>query len=184
MSNHMFFTSDTHFGHANIIKYCDRPFSSVEEMDEVLIQNWNSVVKPDDTVYHLGDVAFYKANEKFNSVINRLNGYKLLVMGNHDSLVQTSHSPFYQIDFRVLEITRDRVLVTCSHFPHLSWAGSHRGAFNLHGHMHSKTPISDKTARRYDVGVDANNYTPVAWEDIKAALDKIPSPKSKRARED
>lgn len=79
----IYFTSDTHFGHAKIIEYCKRPFNSVEHMNEMLIQNWNQVVKPDDTVYHLGDFAM-GSKDKHKGYLDRLNGYKILVRGNHD----------------------------------------------------------------------------------------------------
>jgi calcineurin-like phosphoesterase family protein len=78
-----FFTSDTHFGHANIIKFCDRPFRDVDHMDEQLIGNWNSIVQPEDTVWHLGDVAL-GPRERWASRLGRLNGHIFLVPGNHD----------------------------------------------------------------------------------------------------
>lgn len=81
--DHTFFTSDTHFGHANIIRLCNRPFQNVEEMNEVLIENWNKVVSKDDTVFHLGDFAF-GGSSVWNSIIPRLNGHINLIIGNHD----------------------------------------------------------------------------------------------------
>lgn len=80
---HTFFTSDTHFGHANIIRFCNRPFKNVEEMDEALIENWNQVVSEDDTVFHLGDFAF-GGSSVWKSIIPRLNGHINLIIGNHD----------------------------------------------------------------------------------------------------
>ena len=77
----MFFTGDHHFGHANIIKYCNRPFNSVEEMDEMLIDEWNYVVNPDDIVYHLGDIAF--SMNELDKIIRRLNGTIYIIPGNH-----------------------------------------------------------------------------------------------------
>jgi calcineurin-like phosphoesterase family protein len=79
----VFFTSDTHFGHTNILKYCDRPFSSTEEMDEEIIRCWNSVVKPDNIVFHLGDFAFGTIAQ-WETYRNRLNGHIHLILGNHD----------------------------------------------------------------------------------------------------
>ena len=81
--NKVYFTSDTHFGHENIIKWCRRPYSSVEEMNEKLIENWNSVVGPDDIVFHLGDFAF-GGSGLWKEVLSRLNGKKYLIIGNHD----------------------------------------------------------------------------------------------------
>lgn len=78
-----FYTSDTHFGHERILELCERPFSDVTRMNEALIERWNNVVQPEDTVYHLGDVALGKIAESL-PLISRLNGYKILVLGNHD----------------------------------------------------------------------------------------------------
>ena len=82
-AEHLFFTSDSHFNHENIIRFCKRPFKDTKEMDEALINNWNNVVGQDDTVFHLGDFAF-GGSELWNGVLNQLNGHKILIVGNHD----------------------------------------------------------------------------------------------------
>ena len=79
----IYFIADTHFNHENIIKYCNRPFKNTYKMNEYIIQKWNSVVKKDDTVYHLGDVGFGSLQE-VKSLVERLNGTKILIKGNHD----------------------------------------------------------------------------------------------------
>src|SRR5687767_6005129 len=79
-----FFTSDTHWGHKNIIKFCSRPYASVEEMDEAMITNWNDRVRPGDTVYHLGDFTFYRREDQQRRIIDSLNGNIKLILGNHD----------------------------------------------------------------------------------------------------
>ncbi len=79
----IFVTSNTHFNHKNIIKYCHRPFKDVEEMNEAIISNWNNSVTNDDIIYHLGDFCF-GAKEELKQIFNRLNGQKYLIMGNHD----------------------------------------------------------------------------------------------------
>lgn len=84
--DHVFFTSDTHFGHANIIRFCKRPFENVEEMNEVLIENWNKVVSDDDTVFHLGDFAFGGSNV-WKEIIPRLKGHINLIIGNHEIML-------------------------------------------------------------------------------------------------
>jgi calcineurin-like phosphoesterase family protein len=88
----IFFTSDLHFGHANIIQYCNRPFNSVEHMNGVLMSNWNSVVTEDDKVIVLGDFAMGKISETL-PVAERLNGMKFLVPGNHDRCFGGTYSP-------------------------------------------------------------------------------------------
>ena len=79
----IYFISDTHFYHSNIIKYCDRPFKDTNEMNETIINNWNSIVKNNDTIYHLGDFCL-STNDEIKSIFNKLNGNKILIRGNHD----------------------------------------------------------------------------------------------------
>ena len=87
----IFVTSDTHFSHVNIIKYCNRPYASVEEMNNALIDNWNSVVKNDDLVIHLGDFALGRTIQDIKKHLDKLNGNKILILGNHDSLSQDDY---------------------------------------------------------------------------------------------
>lgn len=179
-----YFTSDLHFGHENIIKYCNRPFSNAAEMDEVLISNWNSTVNPEDEVYIIGDVFFCHA-ARAHEILDQLNGKLVLLLGNHDEVI-ANHGHLKR-RFRILpelhfERYGDRHIQMC-HYPMLSWNMSFHGSFMLHGHVHSNTP-TDSENRRYDVGVDANGYRPVEWARIKSTLDSIPSPKQQvRAKE-
>ncbi len=130
----IFFTSDTHFGHANIIKYCNRPFESVNQMDEVLINNWNSVVRPDDEVYHLGDFSF--ADPK--KYVYRLNGKIHLIKGNHDyrrkdRLFLEAGIVWVKDLFELKKV--DPNIVLC-HYAMRVWPKSHYGAWQLYGHSH------------------------------------------------
>jgi len=95
----MFFTADSHFGHANIIKYCNRPFNSVDEMDETMVRRWNSVVEPSDVVYHLGDFALCK-NGYAKNILNCLNGKIYLCRGSHDKTVLKGGLSKYFEDIR------------------------------------------------------------------------------------
>ena len=177
----IFFTSDTHFGHSKIIDYCKRPFSSIEEHDKALIQNWNNVVGQDDTVFHLGDFAY--GNSQFiANIIKQLNGNIILIKGNHDlrNMNPTLYNMFSDVVYQA-RILIDKQTVYLNHFPFLCFD---HGDINLYkdnysiqlfGHVHSGPLTSSKDVSRlnilfptqYDVGVDNNNYTPISWTDIK-----------------
>lgn len=162
MTNKVFITSDTHFEHANIIKYCSRPFKTIQEMNEKFIENWNSVVSQQDSVYVLGDFCFSRYPELY---FNKLNGQKFLIVGNHDSR-ETKHLPWgfvketYMLRYAQYEIW-------LSHYPHRSWPKSFHGALHFFGHAHGSMPPFGKSC---DVGVDCWNYTPTNIEKI---IDKL-----------
>ena len=177
----IFFTSDTHFGHSKIIDYCKRPFSSIEEHDKALIQNWNNVVGQDDTVFHLGDFAY--GNSQFiANIIKQLNGNIILIKGNHDlrNMNPTLYNIFSDVVYQA-RILIDKQTVYLNHFPFLCFD---HGDINLYkdnysiqlfGHVHSGPLTSSEDVNRlnilfptqYDVGVDNNNYTPISWADVK-----------------
>ncbi len=171
-----FFTSDTHFGHANIIKYCNRPFSNIREHDEELIRRWNSVVTNTDTVYHLGDFSFVNAS----SIIEKLNFAQLVfIYGNHDKQMQhfmTAHAltrgpkrPMFAKSF--LEQKIDGINFTFCHYALRVWNKSHHGAYHLYGHSHGTLP-DDPNSLSFDVGVDCHNYTPISLEEVKRIMAK------------
>jgi calcineurin-like phosphoesterase family protein len=147
--NAPFFTSDTHFGHAYAAAV--RGFTSVDAMDAMLIECWNDKVRPTDTVYHLGDFSF--ANRaRAGEVFGLLHGRKHLVVGNHDSKA-VQQLPWETVgDLRTVR-WEGRKLILC-HFPMLSWAGAHKGAWHLHGHSHGNLRAAPTT--RFDVGVDTS----------------------------
>lgn len=172
----IWFTSDLHFGHKNIMKFCNRPWETVEEMDKALINNWNSVVGKNDIVFDLGDFA---SNNKWKYILNQLNGHHYLILGNHD----VSRYPgdktmelFERVEHQMIVKIDDRY-VYLNHYPYLCYGGSWRGPENavyaLHGHL-LKTENSGKDFERmsntfpyqYDVGVDFNNYKPISWEKV------------------
>lgn len=177
----IFFTSDTHFGHSKIIDYCKRPFSSIEEHDKALIQNWNNTVGQDDTVFHLGDFAY--GNSQFiANIIKQLNGNIILIKGNHDlrNMNPTLYNIFSDVVYQA-RILIDKQTVYLNHFPFLCFD---HGDINLYkdnysiqlfGHVHSGPLTSSEDVNRlnilfptqYDVGVDNNNYTPISWTDVK-----------------
>lgn len=179
----IFFTSDTHFWHDNIIKYCNRPFASSEEMNETIIKNWNAVVKPNDIVFHLGDFCFCSA-EKFNEIFDRLNGRIYLIIGNHDwkNLKAGMFKKFEGV-YQQMAIRINKRHIYLNHFPFLCYSGSWRGVdatWQLFGHVHSSAAnaggldnqrLVNLFPTQYDVGVDNNNYTPVSFEQVSKIIE-------------
>ena len=159
-------TSDTHFGHENIIKYCDRPFSCAKEMDEKIRDNWNSIVKPQDKVYHLGDVYFngsYKESpEYWTEFFRSLNGKKRLILGNHDNGKDQVLQKSFQEIYMWRAFGEKRLLLT--HVPiHQSSIVERWCDLNVHGHIHN----TDSPEGPYkNVCVEKTNYTPINIEDL------------------
>jgi len=155
-------TSDTHFGHSNIIKYCNRPFSSVEEMDEALIQNWNSVVKPGDKVYHLGDV-FMNRNDRASYIMSRLNGRKRLIVGNHDDIPWLAKGGWFE-KVMLWKVWENNLLFT--HVP-VHEDSIHKrirdDGLNVHGHIHEK---KSPHGPYKNVCVEQTNYTPIHIDEL------------------
>jgi len=152
----IWFTSDTHFGHANIIRFCDRPFKDVQEMNETLISNWNKCVKPNDEVYHMGDFSFEKDPA---ATAARLNGRKHLIKGNHDKWrhIEALNPFFVWIkDYFSLKVGRQKFILF--HYPIRNWHHSYKGTIHLFGHSHGGT---EDLGRSTDVGVDCWDYKPV-----------------------
>ena len=174
----VFFTSDTHFGHKNIIKYCNRPFSDIDEMNKVLIDNWNKVVSEGDIVFHLGDFAF-GGFPLWESIRSRLNGSIYLIRGNHDFKQNLQNKERLERMFEKvvsqMQISVESQTIILNHYPFLCYNGSYdNSVWNLHGHVHSGLKCSGKDIERliyrfpgqYDVGVDNNNYYPISWKQI------------------
>lgn len=197
----IFFTSDHHFGHANIIKYCDRPYDNVNEMNEDLIKRWNGAVGPSDLVYYLGD--FSMTLGAVERITPRLNGRKILIAGNHDHIhpyhgksrkpeVLAANTKIYEDAGwtiaplnMALWIEEGQVVVTLCHFPYASAPDpSYKDKYTkyrpedvsqwlLCGHRHLRSQ-EHLDRRIIDVGVDANNYTPISLEYV---LELIRSPR-------
>ena len=176
----MFFTSDTHFNHANIIGFCSRPFKNVEEMDETMIANWNRVVGENDIVFHLGDFCM-GGSAKWTNVLNRLNGKIYLIIGNHDmkNLKQSCSDRFEKVAMQMyIEVDKQKIYL--NHCPFLCYGGAYRDTWQLFGHVHTNKNNTGIDAPRlemlfptqYDVGVDNNNFTPVSFEQVKAIIQK------------
>lgn len=175
----VFFISDTHFRHKNIIKYCNRPFKTVRDMDSTLIKNWNSVVGPDDVVFHGGDFCF-GSKSSWAYLCDALNGVKYLAAGNHDGNITPDKFVDVQHMFNIRiigdeEIASDGQRITVCHYPMISWYQSHRGSIQLYGHVHGG--LSNKgemktTPNQLDVGVDVHDFTPISYEQVKTIITK------------
>lgn len=174
-----FYIADTHFGHRNIIRYDNRPFFTVEEMNKTLIDRWNEVVGIEDTVYILGDFSWY-GESKTIEILGKLTGRKTLIKGNHDKV-----SPgFYQLFTGVcdyLEITDNGTHVVLNHYPLVFWNGQFRDSVHLYGHVHNShqwncceswkkelQQLQDIPMRMFNVGcmMDYMNYTPRTFQEI------------------
>ena len=156
----VFFTADTHFGDHRVLNIRPRPFASKAEMDVALVANWNAVVGPADTVWHLGDVA--RRLDQVAPLLERLHGTKHLVTGNNDA-PGMADVPGWASVTAYAEMTLDGHALVLCHYPFRSWNGQHRGALNLHGHSHGRLK---PMPRQHDVGVDARNWQPVTLPDV------------------
>lgn len=130
-----FYISDTHFGHQNIIRYDNRPFSTVEEMDRTLIERWNNIVSDKDMVYILGDFSWYN-EKKTIEILDRLCGHKILVKGNHDR-VSPKIAKIFGVVCDYIEITDGKEKVVMSHYPTPFWNGQFNDTVHLYGHVHN-----------------------------------------------
>lgn len=182
----IWFTSDTHFGHQNILRFCERPFVSIEEMDNTIIERWNLKVGKDDIVFHLGDFAF-ATNKRWQELISLLNGKIYLILGNHDITRWPgtyTMQLFDRVENQMMLKIDNKYKVYLNHFPFLCYDGTYRNpedcTIQLHGHVHERVGGIGKDDQRlqyrfpyqYDVGVDNNNFYPVSWEEILKIIHK------------
>lgn len=183
MSNHatkrIFFTSDIHFGHTNVIKYCNRPFETAEVMDKEIVRRWNQKVSPRDDVYILGDVGLCPT-DYLCKVLSQLNGNLFLVAGNHDKGHRKNdhfRKQFAWIkDLYTLKVQDDdapqgiRRIELC-HYSMRAWNKHGYGSWMLYGHSHGTLP-DDPHALSIDVGMDCHDFAPISYEEIKDIMSK------------
>jgi len=197
--NNIYFTSDTHWGHRNILKYVPRlqflntyetqiinsqdkeaidelyiSDESINRMDEAMIERWNSVVQRSDRVYHLGDI-FICDPDRAQRILNRLNGEIHLIQGNHDrtaKLMKHSFASFNkmnEIKITDRDAQRGERRIVLCHYAMRVWNKSHHGAYHLYGHSHGSLP-DDPNSLSFDCGVDCHNYTPISYEEVKQIM--------------
>ena len=196
----IWFTSDVHFGHKSILKFCPKARLGedvskhveqlhndtthpdykkrheihqeyVRQMDKLLIERWNETVTDDDTIYCLGDFSFYKA-AKTESILRQLSGRKILIKGNHDHWIDDSTSKYFETIHDYLKIIIDKKHVVLFHYPIAEWDCMHHGGYHLYGHVHGNLQLE---GRAMDVGIDTRptgDMKPWSWEEIDEILSK------------
>jgi calcineurin-like phosphoesterase family protein len=183
--SNIFFTSDTHFGHGNIIKFCDRPFKDVEEMNYKLIENWNNKVPNDGLVFHLGDFA-WGGYDFWKNIRNQLNGDIILIKGNHDikNMSATAEEELFKFSTWQMLVEIEGRKLYLNHVPFLCYGGTYRDpkglVYQLFGHVHSGPGKKGMDIPRmqylfptqYDVGVDNNGYEPISWNELNEKIGK------------
>ncbi len=161
-----FFTGCNHFGHENILDLANRPFGSLQEMEEVMTERWNQTVKDGDTVYQLGDFSF-KAAKDPESYLERLNGNIIRLQGNHDP--KNWGVDYLKICDNSLEPFRENGLqIVMMHYPIEEWDSWFDGSIHLHCHTHKPEFVSAK--RRGNVGVDSTGFKPISLEEVVERL--------------
>lgn len=164
----IFFTSDTHYGHANILTFMNRPFTSLDDMHEEMIKRWNSLVSKGDIVYHLGDFCMFD-KKRTNQVLYALNGTIRLVKGNHDKIIKGDIVKRFDWikDYYEAKAPDGRKIILC-HYPFQVWNKSHYGSWHLHGHSHGS--LAPWNVKRLDVGVDTNDFYPYSMDKIEKLM--------------
>jgi len=169
------FTSDLHLGHNNIVNLCKRPFADVDEMDAVLIDNWNRKVKKNDVVYLTGDIVWDK--KKVAYYMQQLSGRKILIAGNHDStwIKREECQKYFEEIVPYLEVHLNGHPITMCHYPMLEWRSSREESkrklgYLIHGHIHNR--IADEYRQLFlqfnalNAGVDVNSFEPVTFDEL------------------
>lgn len=184
----VFFTSDTHFGHKNILRFCNRPWATIAEHDQALIQNWNDIVPEDAVVFHLGDFCYKGGGfPTIQHLKGLLHGQIVLIRGNHDPDTRKTQN-FQKLqqlftgvyDLLQIEVEGQRILM--SHYPLLTWphAYGQHPTWQLFGHVHLRKRITSLDAftveqccrpTQYEVGVDLNGYRPISFQNLKERIE-------------
>jgi len=170
-----YFTSDTHFDHKNVIQYCNRPFLSVDEMNIVMVEKWNSVVTNKDTVYHLGDFTLGDIRH-FTKWISQLNGNIKILPGSHDHLwlkdFEASEKvqvvvPLVSIEFPEIMIGKYPQVIVMCHYSMQVWDRSHYGSWHLFGHSHGNLK---GIGLSFDIGVDCTEFVPLPLDVVASKM--------------
>lgn len=186
----IWFTSDLHFGHRNVIRFCNRPFADIKEMGQKLIENWNYCVKDDDVVFVLGDTFWFNDSRGIKKTLSQLNGEIYILPGNHDDF-----SSYHRVDDPRIHLCEDIVVlwlesendrgwdkkileIWMAHYPMMTWPHRENGAWQLFGHIHSQEDRTEGVDQdlplhwnQMDVGCDRWDYCPISLESIHLIMD-------------
>ncbi|GMO69334.1 MAG: metallophosphoesterase [Endomicrobiia bacterium] len=171
-SENIYFISDTHFDHKNIINLAKRPFSSIEEMNKTLMDNWNNTVKEENSlVFILGDFCWTANAFRWENLLDRLKGDKVLIKGNHDNykVVEKMEHKFITVRDR-LEVRVGKIRLLLDHYPSTSWSGSFHGVKQIFGHIHEKD-FEGASPNQYNVCVERNSYRPISFHELMSLLE-------------
>ncbi len=175
LPDNLFFTADLHLGHENIIDYCSRPFADVASMHEEIIRRWNAKVPKNGETFILGDISMKIQASQVVKLLRKLNGQKYLVAGNHDQKIRKSSDITQQFvwikDYHEVTVQDHgkKQTIVMSHYPMLTWHKRGSKSWMLHGHCHGT--LSDYTEpHRLDVGVDAHNFAPLSYDEVKSII--------------
>lgn len=175
-NDNVFFISDIHFNHKNIIQYDNRPFDNIIQMNDIVIQNWNKKITNNDIVFFLGDFAFANV-ENLSKYANALNGKIYFIKGNHDILKDLKKTNRFEDIFTFgEEISIQKQHIILCHFPLMEWHGKENNSWHLHGHSHGKlyntNPLYYENCYVKDVSSNMINYTPISFNEIKKEFEQ------------
>lgn len=164
----IYYTSDQHFYHFNMIKLANRPYETVREMNADMIKKWNARVKPEDDVYILGDMFFKFGDiQQVTSILKGLHGKKHLIKGNHDGFLKQLRWQDYFESLDVYKEIDDNGRMVCMfHYPIEEWNGYYRNSYMLYGHVHENMADIKKHPRKFNVGVDVNGFEPKTLDEL------------------
>ena len=183
-----YYTADLHFGHENVIKFDNRPFADTNEMDRILIENWNFRVRKEDNVYIVGDFC-YRSDRSAAYYLKKLNGHKFLIIGNHEKAILEDEeaSAYFEEKDKMMFVKEGSERLVLCHFPLAEWNGYYRGAWHIYGHIHNRTEetflFMRTKERALNAGCMINNYMPVTFEELKVNNEIFKKSGSYRTRE-
>jgi calcineurin-like phosphoesterase family protein len=167
------FSADFHLHHFNVLKYCNRPFQNVAEMNETIIKNVNSVAIQSDTLYHLGDFTMTDNYKIIADFAKQIQCKKVFICGNHDkrkNLVKLKEDGIIEAWYDTYGLFYKDRYIWLSHYSHRVWDQSHKGSWHLFGHTHNKMPSHGLS---FDAGVDSNNYKPYSFDDVEKKMKEL-----------